>query len=89
MRYAKLATGVLLAVAAAFATVGAMGGWIHLATSCVGAPSASVTAYTCSHPPVLVSTLEWSVLAGVLWVSAAAAIRSRASEQMAEPLLET
>ena len=80
MRYTKLAASVLLGIAGLFATIGAVGGWIFLATTCLGAPDGSDTAYVCAHPSAVVSALEWSILAGVLWVSAVTAIRSRGAD---------
>jgi hypothetical protein len=83
MGYTKLAAGVVLGIAGLFATIGAVGGWISYATTCVGVPSGSVAAYTCGHPSAVVCAVEWTILSGVLWVSTVAAIRSRGAQPTA------
>jgi hypothetical protein len=80
MRLTKLAASVLLGIAGLFATIGAVGGWVFDATTCLNAPSGSDIGYVCAYPSAVVTALEWSILAVVLWVSAVAAIRSRGAD---------
>jgi hypothetical protein len=80
MRLTKLAAGVLLGIAGLFATIGAVGGWVFDVTTCLNAPSGSDMAYFCAHPSAVLTALEWSIVAVVLWVSAVAAIRSRGAD---------
>jgi hypothetical protein len=85
VRYAKLALGVLLAIAGVFATWGAVFGVVWYVGNCVGATPGSLLNLVCQGSSVPRETAIWAIAALVLDAAAVVVIRRRGARWVSNP----